>query len=136
MSRRLISTGSPFEKTAGYSRAVVDGDFAFVAGTTGYDYATMTIPADIARQSRNCFKTIEAALKEAGFAMADIVRATYYITDAGDADAHFAVCGEVLGDIRPAATLLVVAGLYKPEMKVEIEVTAKRRSPETRLIPT
>jgi len=136
MSRRLISTGSPFERTAGYSRAVVDGDFAFVAGTTGYDYATMTMPADVIRQSRNCFKTIEATLKEAGFAMADIVRATYYITDANDADAHFAVCGDVLGDIRPAATLLVVAGLYKPEMKVEIEVTAKRRSPETRLIPT
>jgi len=127
MPRRLISTGSPFEKTAGYSRAVVDGDFVFVAGTTGYDYATMTMPADVTSQSRNCFKTIEAALKEAGFALADIVRATYYLTDASDADEHFAVCGEVLGDIRPAATLLVVAGLFKPEMKVEIEVTAKRR---------
>ena len=128
MSRRLISTGSPFEKTAGYSRAVADGDFCFVAGTTGYDYATMTMPADVTSQSRNCFKTIAAALQEAGFAMADIVRATYYITDVKDADAHFAVCGEVLGDIRPAATLLVVTGLYKPEMKIEIEVTAKRRS--------
>ena len=128
MPRRLISTGSPFEKTAGYSRAVVDGDFCFVAGTTGYDYATMTMPADVTSQSRNCFKTIEAALQEAGFTMADIVRVTYYITDARDADAHFAVCGEVLGDIRPAATLLVVVGLYKPEMKIEIEVTAKRRS--------
>ena len=83
MPRRLISTGSPFEKTAGYSRAVIDGDFAFVAGTTGYDYATMTMPADVTSQSRNCFKTIEAALKEGGFAMADIVRATYYITDLG-----------------------------------------------------
>jgi enamine deaminase RidA (YjgF/YER057c/UK114 family) len=128
MSRRLISTGSPFEKTAGYSRGVVDGDFCFVAGTTGYDYATMTMPADVTSQSRNCFKTIAAALQEAGFAMADIVRAIYYITDVKDADAHFVVCGEVLGDIRPAATLLVVAGLYKPEMKIEIEVTAKRRS--------
>ena len=128
MSRRLISTGSPFEKTAGYSRAVVDGDFAFVAGTTGYDYTTMTMPADITSQSRNCFKTIEAALTEAGFAMADIVRATYYVTDAKDVDAHFAVCGEVLGDIRPAATLLIVVGLARPEMKVEIEVTAKRRT--------
>ncbi|GEC51736.1 enamine deaminase RidA (YjgF/YER057c/UK114 family) [Bradyrhizobium japonicum] len=129
MSRRLISTGSPFEKIAGYSRAVIDGDFAFVAGTTGYDYATMTMPSDVTSQSRNCFKTIEAALKEGGFAMADIVRATYYLTDARDVDAHFAVCGEVLGDIRPAATMLIVAGLYKPEMKVEIEVTAKRRNP-------
>src|SRR6478736_537358 len=128
MSRRLISTGSPLEKAAGYSRAVIDGEFAFVAGTTGYDYRTMTMPADITSQSRNCFKTIEAALKEGGFEMADIVRATYYVTDAKDADTHFAVCGEVLGDIRPAATLLVVAGLYKPEMKIEIEVTAKRRT--------
>lgn len=129
MSRRLVSTGSPFEKTAGYSRAVIDGDFAFVAGTTGYDYATMTMPADVTRQTRNCFKTVEAALKEGGFAMADIVRATYYVTDVSYADEHFKVCGEVLGDIRPAATLLVVASLLKPEMKVEIEVTAKRRSP-------
>ena len=128
MSRRLISTGSPFEKSGGYSRAVVDGDFVFVAGTTGYDYATMTMPSDVTGQSRNCFKTIGAALQEAGFAMADIVRATYYITDIRDADAHLAVCGEVLGDIRPAATLLVVAALLKPEMKIEIEVTAKRRT--------
>jgi enamine deaminase RidA (YjgF/YER057c/UK114 family) len=128
MPRRLISTGSPFEKAAGYSRAVVDGDFAFVAGTTGYDYATMTMPADVTSQSRNCFKTIEAALKEAGFAMADIVRATYYVTRPEDADPVLAVCGEVLGEIRPAATILVVAGLLKPEMKIEIEVTAKRRT--------
>ena len=128
MTRRLISTGSPFEKTAGYSRAVIEGDFAFVAGTTGYDYTTMTMPADITSQARNCFKTIEAALAEGGFAMTDIVRATYYITNPADADALLAVCGEVLGNIRPAATLLVVAGLYKPEMKVEIEITAKRQT--------
>jgi enamine deaminase RidA (YjgF/YER057c/UK114 family) len=128
MSRRLISTGSPFEKTAGYSRAVVDGDFVFVSGTTGYDYTTMTMPADFTSQAKNCFKTIEEALKEAGFSMADIVRATYYVTDVKDADTLFAVCGATLGDIRPAATLLVVAGLYKPEMKVEIEVTAKRQA--------
>ena len=129
MPRRLISTGSPFEKTAGYSRAVIDGDMAFVAGTTGYDYVTMTMPVDVTAQTRNCFKTIEAALREGGFAMADIVRATYYLTDVNDADAHFKVCGEILGEIRPAATMLVVSALLKPEMKVEIEVTAKRRSP-------
>ncbi|HEV7634571.1 MAG TPA: RidA family protein [Bradyrhizobium sp.] len=128
MYRRLVSTGSPFEKAAGFSRAVIDGDFAFVSGTTGYDYATMTMPADVASQTRNCFGTIEAALKEGGFALADVVRATYYITDAKDADAVFAVCGERFGDIRPAATLLIVAGLLKPEMKIEIEVTAKRRA--------
>jgi len=115
MTRRLISTGSPFEKTAGYSRAVIDGDFAFVAGTTGYDYTTMTMPADVTSQARNCFKTIEETLQGASFAMADIVRATYYVTDAKDADTVLAVCGEVLGDIRPAATILIVVGLYKPE---------------------
>src|SRR3954467_14368915 len=128
MPRRLISTGSPLEKTVGYSRAVIDGDFAFVAGTTGYDYSTMIMPDDVTSQSRNCFKTIAAALQEGGFAMTDIVRATYYLTDIRDADAHFAVCGEILGDIRPAATMLVVSALAKPEMKVEIEVTAKRRT--------
>jgi len=128
MSRRLISTGSPFEKTAGYSRAVIDGDFAFVAGTTGYDYATMAMPADVTSQTRNCFKTVEAALKDGGFALADIVRATYYIVDTADADAVLSVCGEWLSDVRPAATLLVVAALLKPEMRVEIEVTAKRRT--------
>jgi enamine deaminase RidA (YjgF/YER057c/UK114 family) len=128
MSRRLISTGSPMEKAAGYSRAVIDGDFAFVAGTTGYDYATMTMPSDVTSQTRNCFKTIGKALADGGFAMADIVRATYYVTNVGDADAVLAVCGEHLGEIRPAATLLVVASLLKPEMKVEVEVTAKRRT--------
>jgi enamine deaminase RidA (YjgF/YER057c/UK114 family) len=128
MPRRLISTGSPFEKTAGYSRAVIDGDFAFVAGTTGYDYATMTMPESVTSQTRNCFKTIESTLEEAGFALADIVRATYYVVDAADADAVLAVCGERLGDIRPAATLLVVAALFRPEMRIEIEVTAKRRT--------
>ncbi len=124
MERRLISTGSPFEKTAGYSRAVVQGGFVFVAGTTGYDYATMTLPATVEEQTRNCFRTIAATLKEAGTSMANVVRATYYITDAADADKVFPIFGEVFGDIRPASTLLVVAGLYKPEMKVEIEVTA------------
>ena len=128
MTRTRISQGSVFEEQIGYSRAVVDGRWVFVAGTTGYDYKTMSMPADVTSQARNCFRTIEAALREGGFAMHDIVRATYYITDPNDADALFAVCGEVLGEIRPAATLLVVASLLKPEMKVEIEVTAKLRS--------
>jgi enamine deaminase RidA (YjgF/YER057c/UK114 family) len=127
MTRRLISTGSPFEKAGGYSRAVVDGDLAFVSGTTGYDYTTMVLPADVTAQTQNCFGTIGAALKEAGFEMADIVRATYYITDRADADAVFAVTGAHFGEIRPASSILVVAGLLKPEMKIEIEVTAKRR---------
>ncbi len=128
MSRRLISSGSPFEKVAGYSRAVVDGDFCFVAGTTGYDPVTKAMPQDVAEQTRNCFTVIASALKDGGFEMADIVRATYYVTDAKDFDAVFKVCGETLGDIRPAATILAVSGLYKPEMKIEIEVTAKRRA--------
>ena len=126
MPRRLISTGSPFEKTAGFSRAVVDGDLCFVAGTTGYDYATMTMPETVEEQTRNCFRTITRALEEAGFTLADVVRATYYVLSRADADRVLPICGEFLADIRPAATLLVVAGLLKPEMKVEIEVTARR----------
>jgi enamine deaminase RidA (YjgF/YER057c/UK114 family) len=128
MTRRLVSTGSPFEKTAGYSRAVVEGDMCFVAGTTGYDYATMKMPEGVAAQTRNCFRTIENALQEASFALADVVRVVYYILDAKDADAVFSVSGDVLRDIRPAGTILVVAGLLMPEMRVEIEVTAKRRA--------
>ena len=128
MPRKLITTGSPIEKSGGYSRAVVDGDFCFVAGTTGYDYTTMQMPADVAEQARNCFRTIEWALGEAGFVLADVVRATYYVVNAADAEAVVAVCAEKFRDIRPAGTLIVVAGLIRPEMKVEIEVTAKRRS--------
>jgi enamine deaminase RidA (YjgF/YER057c/UK114 family) len=129
MARRLLSTGSPFEHQGGYSRAVVDGDFCFVAGTTGYDYATMEMPIGVADQARNAFRTVIDVLGEAGFALADIVRATYYIVDRSDADAVLTVCGEFLRDIRPAATILIVAGLLRPEMKVEIEVTAKRGGP-------
>ena len=128
MSRRLISSGSPFEKIAGYSRAVVDGDMCFVAGTTGSDPATKIMPDDVSEQTRNCFKIIANALKDGGFEMADVVRATYYVTDAKEFDAVFAVCGEQFGDIRPAATILAVSALYKPEMKIEIEVTAKKRT--------
>ncbi len=126
MARNLISTGSPFEKLAGYSRAVVQGDFCFVAGTTGYDYATMSMPPSVEEQTRNCFRTIRSTLEQAGFAFGDIVRATYYVTDGSDMDRVLPICGEHLSEIRPAATIMVVAGLYKPEMKVEIEVTACR----------
>ena len=122
--RTLISTGSPFEKQAGYSRAVIDGDSCFVSGTTGYDYATMTMPDSVEEQARNAFATIERALAEGGFTLADVVRAVYYVTDAAHADAVFKVTGEHFGDIRPAATM-VVAGLIDPLMKVEIEVTAR-----------
>ncbi|MCG7508477.1 RidA family protein [Mesorhizobium retamae] len=125
--RRLISTGSPFEKTAGYSRAVVQGDWCFVAGTTGYDYTTMTMPDSVEAQTRNCMETIARALKEGGFELADVVRAHYYITDQNDVDKVFPILGEYFGDIRPAATMIVCL-LNKPEMKIEIEVTALRRS--------
>jgi enamine deaminase RidA (YjgF/YER057c/UK114 family) len=126
--RRLISTGSPFEKAAGYSRAVVQGDWCFVSGTTGYDYATMVMPESIGDQTRNCLATIEKALGEAGFAMKDLVRVHYHVTDASFADPVFAVVGKVFGEIRPAATM-TICGLIRPEMKIEIEATALRQSP-------
>lgn len=124
--RRLISTGSPFEKAAGYSRAVVQGEWCFVSGTTGYDYSTMTMPGDIAEQAQNCLATIGKALQEAGFAMEDVVRVHYHVTDAAFADPVFAVVGKIFGDIRPAATM-TICGLIRPEMKIEIEATALKR---------
>jgi enamine deaminase RidA (YjgF/YER057c/UK114 family) len=127
MTRKLISTGSPFEKTAGYSRAVVQGDWCFVSGTTGYDYATMAMPESVEAQTRNCLATISRALEEGGFSLADVVRAHYYITDAAFVDLVFPILGGAFGEIRPAATM-IVCGLNKPEMKIEIEVTALRRS--------
>ena len=107
----------------GYSRAVAQGDWCFVSGTTGYDYATMTMPDDVAAQTRNCFATIRDVLEGAGFAMADIVRVQYTITDAALVDAILPALSQALADIRPAATM-VVAGLIRPEMKIEVEVTA------------
>jgi enamine deaminase RidA (YjgF/YER057c/UK114 family) len=121
--RKLISSGSPFEKTAGYSRAVVQGDWCFVSGTTGYDYQTMTMPETVEEQTRNCLKTIEAALTGAGFSLNDAIRNHYYVTDAAFADVVFPILGEAFGDIRPAATM-VVCDLIRPEMLIEIEVTA------------
>jgi enamine deaminase RidA (YjgF/YER057c/UK114 family) len=123
--RRLISTGSPFEKQAGYSRAVVSGDFCFVSGTTGYDYRTMQMPDDVEDQTRNALATIEQTLAEAGFDMADVVRVQYTLTDVDLVERVFAVVGETFGEIRPAATM-VIAGLIKPEMTIEVEVTAHR----------
>ena len=109
----------------GYSRAVVKGDWCFVSGVTGYDYATMRMPEDAAEQARNCFATIWRVLDEAGFAPADIVRVQYTVTDRDLVDTVAPVLGEALADIRPAATM-VVAGLIRPEMKIEVEVTAMR----------
>jgi enamine deaminase RidA (YjgF/YER057c/UK114 family) len=124
--RRLISTGSPFEKAAGYSRAVVQGEWCFVSGTTGYDYSTMTMPDGIAEQAQNCLATIGKALEEAGFAMEDVVRVHFHVTDAAFADPVFAVVGKIFGEIRPAATM-TICGLIRPEMKIEIEATALKR---------
>ena len=107
----------------GYSRAVVKGPWCFVSGVTGYDYASMTMPDGVAEQAQNCFATIRRVLDEAGFDMGDIVRVQYTVTDAGLVDTIVPVLGAQLGQIRPAATM-VVAGLIKPEMKIEIEVTA------------
>ena len=124
-TRQLISTGSPFEKTMGYSRAVVQGDWCFVSGVTGYDYATMTLPDAAAEQARNCFETIESVLHEAGFARQDIARVQYTVTDRANVPHIRPVLEEFLGDIRPAATM-VIADLIEPDMLIEIEVTAFR----------
>lgn len=128
-ARRLISTGSPFETAYGYSRAVIDGDLVFVSGTTGYDYVTMTLPDDATEQARNIFRTLDAVLTEAGSSLAQVVRAQYFVTDRSYCEPVLAVCGEVFGAIRPAAGIYVVMGLLKPEMKVEIEVTARLTHP-------
>ena len=127
MTRRLISTGSPFEAAYGYSRAVVQPPFVFVAGTTGYDYTTMTMPVGVAAQARNAFATIARVLEEAGSSLSDVVQARYYVVDPADQVPFLKVVGEVMGDIRPAATIVVVAGLLEPAMRVEIEVVAMRR---------
>jgi len=127
MARRLVSSGSTFEAEIGYSRAVVDGDWVFVSGTTGFDYATMTIADDVVAQAEQCLKNIDAALREAGAGFADIVRVTYVLPSAAD----FAPCWPVLrrwfGEVRPAA-MMISAGLADPRMKIEIEVTARRRA--------
>jgi len=123
--RRRITTGSAFEEEFAYSRAVVCGEWCFVAGTTGYDYATMAMPDSALAQARAAFATIERALSDAGFAMADIVRVNYTITDARYRSEIAPALREALGAVRPAATM-VVAGLNEPEMKIEIEVTAFR----------
>ncbi len=123
--RQLISSGSPFEKTMGYSRAVVQDNFCFVSGTTGYDYSKMVMPDSVAEQAENALKTIQGALSQAGFEMKDVVRVNYYISDPAFSDAIIPVLGRWFSEIRPAATLLVVQ-LMKAEMKIEIDVTAMK----------
>lgn len=127
MSRQHISTGSPFEEKFAYSRAVVQGDWCFVAGTTGYDYTTMTMPEGALEQTRNALSTIATTLAQAGFEMADVVRVQYTIIDPSVQDEIAPALREAMGEVRPASTM-VVAGLVAPEMKIEIEVTALRQS--------
>jgi len=122
--RQLISSGSSFEKAWGYSRAVVQGDWISVSGTTGFDYKTMTIVDDPVAQTRQAFRNIEAALAQAGGApLGSIVRCHYYVPRAADWEKIAPVLGEILGDIRPAATALV-CDLVDPRMRIEVEVTA------------
>ena len=126
MSRRLISSGSTFEAEIGYSRAVVDGEWVFVSGTTGFDYATMTIVEDVAGQAEQCLRNIGAALAEAGASFADVVRVVYVLPDAKDFPTCWPALRKVFGDVRPAA-MMISAGLADARMKIEIEVTARRR---------
>jgi enamine deaminase RidA (YjgF/YER057c/UK114 family) len=123
--KRRISSNSSFEAQIGYSRAVVDGDFIFVSGTTGFDYASMRISDDVAEQCRQAMHNVASALKEAGASMADVVRVRYILPRRADFEACWPVLKEYLGDVRPAATMLE-AGLFDPRMKIEIEVTARR----------
>ena len=127
MARRLISSGSQFEREVGYSRVVVDGEWAFVSGTTGFDYATMTISEDVAEQTRQALENIRSALREAGFLLSDVVRTIYILPHAEDFPACWPVLREYLGEIRPANTTLI-AGLVDPRMRIEIEVTACRET--------
>ena len=124
MTRRLISSGSTFERDIGYSRAVVDGEWIFVSGTTGFDYATMTLADGVVAQAEQCLKNIEAALGQAGATMADVVRVTYILPDAAEFEGCWPVLRRVFGDVRPAATM-ISAGLADPRMRIEIEVTAR-----------
>jgi enamine deaminase RidA (YjgF/YER057c/UK114 family) len=122
--KRLISSGSTFEQQIGYSRAVVDGDWVFVAGTTGFNYDTMTIPDGVVDQAEQCMVNIGRALAEAGSGFGDVVRVHYILPNRDDFEPCWPVLRKYLGDVRPAATM-IVAGLADPRMKIEIEVTAR-----------
>jgi enamine deaminase RidA (YjgF/YER057c/UK114 family) len=126
MDRYLISSGSVFEEQMGYSRAVVDGDWVFVSGTTGFDYATMTISDDVTEQAEQCLKNIRSALQEANASLEDVVRVMYILPDAKDFPSCWPILRQYFGTIRPAATM-IAAGLADPKMKIEIQVTALRR---------
>jgi enamine deaminase RidA (YjgF/YER057c/UK114 family) len=127
MKRTLISSGSTFEAEIGYSRAVVQGDWVFVSGTTGFDYSNMTIPDDLQAQTEQCLKNIESALLQAGSGMQDVVRVTYVLPVSSDFPQCWPVLRKYFGTVRPAA-MMISAGLADPRMKIEIEVTALKPS--------
>jgi len=127
MTRRLVSSGSSFEAQIGYSRAVVVGDWVFVSGTTGFDYSTMSLADDLAEQTDQCFRNIEAALRQAGSRLAEVVRVTYILPNGEDFESCWPTLRKHFGDVRPAATM-ISAGLADPRMKIEIEVTALKGS--------
>lgn len=127
MKRTLISSGSSFEREIGYSRAVVQGDWVFVSGTTGFDYSTMTIADGVEAQAEQCLKNIAAALRQAGASLADVVRVTYILPDAKDFPDCWPVLRRFFGEVRPAATM-ISAQLLDPRMRIEIEVTALRQA--------
>ncbi len=126
MTRRQISSGSKFEAEIGYSRAIVDGDMIWVSGTTGFNYETMTISEDVAEQADQTLRNIQSAMEKAGFSLADVVRVTYIFPRAEDFEPCWPVFRKYFGETRPAATA-IIAALIDPRMKIEIEVTAKKR---------
>lgn len=126
MTRRLISSGSTFENEIGYSRAVVEGNWVFVSGTTGFDYSTMTIAPGVADQTEQCLKNIGVALEQAGSCFSDVVRVTYVLPDAAEFEQCWPVLRRYFGDVRPAA-MMISAGLADPRMRIEIEVTAVKK---------
>ncbi len=128
MFRKLISSGSSFEERIGYSRAVVAGDWVFVSGTTGFDYATMSISESLIQQTEQCLRNIEAALRQAGSGIEDVVRVTYVLPQSSEFEQCWPVLRRYFGEVRPAA-MMISAGLADPRMKIEIEVTALKSSP-------
>jgi len=127
VSRRLISSGSTFEAQIGYSRAVAQGDWVFVSGTTGFDYSKMSIADDLVEQTEQCLKNIEAALREAGASLKDVVRVHYILPQGEPFERCWPVLRKYLGEVRPAATMIAVAGLADPRIRIEIEVTALKQ---------
>ena len=127
MTRHLISSGSTFEQEIGYSRAVVAGDWVFVSGTTGFDYASMSIPEGLLAQTEQCFKNIASALEQAGASLKDVVRVTYVLPNGSEFPECWPVLRQYFGDVRPAA-MMICAGLADPRMRIEIEVTALKRA--------